>query len=133
MNGRIGIIGTLALLTLACAAGSATAASGDFDENGFVDLADYRFFGDCFVYGGPRDEMPPSCLEDGLGNVRGNGMGTAMGSAGAIVQTRRSLLLHTADPLVSGLAANAVPSTELGHTKEAVQVIGDESGSFVHR
>jgi len=42
---------------------SSRGATGDTDTTGYVDLQDYRFFGSCFVFGGPRASIPEACLE----------------------------------------------------------------------
>ena len=57
-------------LILTVTGAASFAASGDFDENGYVDLRDYASFQPCFVDAGPLD---PSCLEkfddDGDGDI----------------------------------------------------------------
>jgi len=42
---------------------SSRGATGDTDTTGYVDLQDYRFFGSCFVFGGPLASIPEACLE----------------------------------------------------------------------
>jgi hypothetical protein len=53
-------------------------------------------------------------------------------SAGTLLQAGRPVTQVSVDPLVSGLAGDAVELAQLGERQRVAKVIGDELRSLVH-
>ncbi len=82
---------------------------------------------------GPPAGMPSAGLKQSLGDLGGSLMRTRVGTAGQILEARRSFDLVPLDPLVPGLSADPVPVTELADGEHVALVVGNESYLLVHR
>jgi len=76
--------------------------------------------------------MLPARGADHGGDGRGDAVGALMRRAAPIVQALAAGRLEAVEPLVAGLAADAVPRAKLDHRIEIQPVILDEALSLVH-
>jgi hypothetical protein len=82
--------------------------------------------------GGAPARMLAARRADHRRDGRGDAVRALMGRAAAIAQPLASVLLEAVEPLVAGLAADAVPRAKLDHRIEIQPVILDEALSLVH-
>jgi hypothetical protein len=82
--------------------------------------------------GGPPARMLSARGADHGGDIRRDAVGALVRRAAPIAQTQAPVLLVALEPLVAGLAADAVPRAELDHCIEVQPGILNEALSLVH-
>src|SRR3990172_9196718 len=66
------------------------------------------------------------------GDLRADAVGAVVRGTTPVDEAATAILLEALQPLVAGLAADAIVGTELGHGVEPLPLIGDERGTLVH-
>ena len=81
---------------------------------------------------GAPEGVAPLLLEDGLDAAVRCLVRTRVRPSGAILESLVAAFAEAAEPLVSGLPADAVALTELGHVIDSKLVVVNETDAFRH-